>query len=111
MAQSDVAGRRRDDMIGRRISELYPALAGSFERAAFSDIAWARTLPWRVAIAGLWPDVAEAAELHIVGAGLGRSRRLGGGFFWQTLDLMLPNARQATPLYRLYRKSLYDLKR
>jgi anti-sigma regulatory factor (Ser/Thr protein kinase)/PAS domain-containing protein len=24
----DVAGRRRDDMIGRRISELYPALAG-----------------------------------------------------------------------------------
>src|SRR5690349_17471899 len=24
----DVAGRRRDDMIGRRISDLYPALAG-----------------------------------------------------------------------------------
>lgn len=36
---------------------------------------------------------------------------LGGGFFWQTLDLMLPNARQATPLYRLYKKSLYELKR
>lgn len=36
---------------------------------------------------------------------------LGGGFFWQTLDLMLPAERQATPLYRLYKKSLYELKR
>ena len=36
---------------------------------------------------------------------------LGGGFFWSTLDLMLPPARQATPLYRLYRKSLHDLRR
>lgn len=36
---------------------------------------------------------------------------LGGGFFWQTLDLMLPPERQATPLYRLYRKSLHGLRR
>lgn len=36
---------------------------------------------------------------------------LGGGFLWQTLDLMLPPERQPTPLYRLYRKSVHDLRR
>lgn len=36
---------------------------------------------------------------------------LGGGFFWPTLELMLPAERQATPLYRLYRKSLHELRR
>ena len=34
-----------------------PAL---FDRVAVSDIAWARTLPWRAGVADLWPDVAEA---------------------------------------------------
>jgi hypothetical protein len=32
-----------------------------------SDIAWARTEPWRRAIAALWPDVADAGEVHVAG--------------------------------------------
>jgi hypothetical protein len=43
------------------------SLAGLFERIAVSDIAWARTLPWRVEIAHLWPDVADARELRVTG--------------------------------------------
>jgi Glucose-6-phosphate dehydrogenase subunit len=43
------------------------SLAGLFERTAVSDIAWARTLPWRVEIARLWPDVANAQELQVSG--------------------------------------------
>jgi glucose-6-phosphate dehydrogenase assembly protein OpcA len=42
-------------------------IADYFDRTAVSDIAWARTLPWRVALAGLWPGVAEARELRITG--------------------------------------------
>jgi glucose-6-phosphate dehydrogenase assembly protein OpcA len=37
------------------------------ERTAVSDIAWARTLPWRAQIARLWPEVADARELHVSG--------------------------------------------
>ena len=44
----------------RRLAEL-------FERTVVSDIAWARTLPWRVEIARLWPDVADAHELRVTG--------------------------------------------
>jgi glucose-6-phosphate dehydrogenase-like protein OpcA len=42
-------------------------LAELFDRTAVSDIAWARTLRWRVEIAGLWPEVADARELRVVG--------------------------------------------
>ena len=42
-------------------------LAELFERTAVSDIAWARTLPWRVEIARLWPDVADARALSVTG--------------------------------------------
>jgi Glucose-6-phosphate dehydrogenase subunit len=42
-------------------------LAELFDRTAVSDIAWARTLPWRVEIARLWPDVADARELSVTG--------------------------------------------
>jgi hypothetical protein len=42
-------------------------LAELFERTAVSDIAWARRLPWRVEIARLWPDVADARELRVSG--------------------------------------------
>lgn len=35
---------------------------------------------------------------------------IGGGFFWPTLELMLPSDRQPTTLYKLYRKSLKDLR-
>jgi glucose-6-phosphate dehydrogenase assembly protein OpcA len=44
----------------RRLAEL-------FERTVVSDIAWARTLPWRVEIARLWPDVAGVRELRVTG--------------------------------------------
>jgi hypothetical protein len=40
---------------------------GSFGRIAVSDLAWARTLPWRAAIAGLWPGIKEAKTLRVVG--------------------------------------------
>jgi hypothetical protein len=43
------------------------SLTELFERTAVSDIAWARTLPWRVEIARLWPDVADAHELRVTG--------------------------------------------
>lgn len=41
-----------------------PAL---FDRVAVSDIAWARTLPWRAAVAELWPDVAESSVVRVAG--------------------------------------------
>ena len=42
-------------------------VADLFERVAVSDIAWARTLTWRVALARLWPGVADARELRVTG--------------------------------------------
>jgi len=38
-----------------------------FDRVVVSDIAWARTLPWRAAVAGLWPEIAEASRLRVAG--------------------------------------------
>jgi glucose-6-phosphate dehydrogenase assembly protein OpcA len=38
-----------------------------FERTACSDIAWRRTEPWRRTLAGLWPGIADARELRVVG--------------------------------------------
>ena len=51
----------------RELPGGYARLAEFFERAAVSDIAWARTLDWRRAVAALWPGVAEARELRVVG--------------------------------------------
>ena len=42
-------------------------LAGYLDRVAVSDLAWARTAPWRLAIASLWPDVAAASRLRVTG--------------------------------------------
>jgi hypothetical protein len=68
-----------DDLVGvvdrlvvdsREWSEVrdgFHHLAELFERTAVSDIAWARTLPWRVEIARLWPDVADAREIRVTG--------------------------------------------
>ena len=64
-----------------------------FDLVAVSDIAWARTLRWRQAIAGLWPDVADAHELRVEGpqadarllAGWLRSR-LGHGLHVPAVD-------------------------
>ena len=39
----------------------YGELALAFDEAAVSDIAWARTEAWRLALASLWPGIATAA--------------------------------------------------
>ena len=44
----------------------YAELAQSFDRAALSDIAWARTTDWRVALASHWPAIATQ-EIEIRG--------------------------------------------
>jgi glucose-6-phosphate dehydrogenase assembly protein OpcA len=38
-----------------------------FDRASCSDIAWRRTRPWRDALAGLWPGIADARRLRVQG--------------------------------------------
>jgi glucose-6-phosphate dehydrogenase assembly protein OpcA len=43
-----------------RLEELFP-------RVAVSDIAWERTEPWRRALAGLWPGIAELDTLTVTG--------------------------------------------
>src|SRR5512133_3230149 len=47
------------------VLEAYAEL--TFDRSACSDIAWRRTQPWRSALAGLWPGVAEARRLRVRG--------------------------------------------
>ena len=49
------------------VSVCYPELVPYFERVAISDIVWGRTLRWRRAVAGLWPTVRSASELHVRG--------------------------------------------
>ena len=64
------------------LPERYRRLGALFDRVAVSDLAFARTLPWRIRLAELWPDVREvsgvrvegpAAEAHLL-AGWLRSR-------------------------------------
>lgn len=45
----------------------YGELAGLFERIAVSDIAWRRTLPWRVALANRWPQIRRVERLAVDG--------------------------------------------
>jgi glucose-6-phosphate dehydrogenase assembly protein OpcA len=45
----------------------FPLLAELFEQVAVSDIAWARTLRWRLALAGQWPAVGAVDELRVRG--------------------------------------------
>jgi Glucose-6-phosphate dehydrogenase subunit len=45
----------------------YPRLAELFDRVAVSDIAWRRTLPWRVALAHDWPEVGGCHDLAVTG--------------------------------------------
>ena len=45
----------------------YEPLSRSFDRVATSDIAWRRTLPWRVALAGRWPGIRRARRLTVEG--------------------------------------------
>jgi glucose-6-phosphate dehydrogenase assembly protein OpcA len=45
----------------------YRELASIFDRTAVSDIAWSRGNRWRIGLAGLWPEVARAKRLRVVG--------------------------------------------
>ena len=45
----------------------YATLADSFERAAVSDIAWARTSRWRGQLASLWPGIADVNLIKVTG--------------------------------------------
>lgn len=38
-----------------------------FDRIVVSDIAWGRLEPWRRALAGLWPGIAEVETLRVAG--------------------------------------------
>ena len=48
-------------------AKTFAALAGRLDDVAVSDIAWARTQPWREAIAALWPAVAGADRMRVAG--------------------------------------------
>lgn len=45
----------------------YAELAPYFERAAVSDIAWARTSRWRRLLASLWPGIADVSRIRVRG--------------------------------------------
>ena len=49
------------------LEDEYGYLAGLFDEAAVSDIAWARTLPWREALAALWPGIKDLSALRVAG--------------------------------------------
>jgi hypothetical protein len=43
----------------------YTRLPALFERAAVSDIAWARTQRWRALLASLWPAIADVRSIRV----------------------------------------------
>jgi hypothetical protein len=45
----------------------YRHLVALFERAAVSDIAWARTSRWRMLLASLWPEIADVRTIRVRG--------------------------------------------
>jgi glucose-6-phosphate dehydrogenase assembly protein OpcA len=47
--------------------EKYGRLAVLFDEVAVSDVAYSRTLPWRIRIAETWPAVKEVSRLHVEG--------------------------------------------
>ena len=49
------------------VPAAYSELAHLFERVAVSDIAWRRTLPWRVALADRWPGIRKVERLTVEG--------------------------------------------
>jgi glucose-6-phosphate dehydrogenase assembly protein OpcA len=49
------------------VADVYRELVPYFDRSAWSDIAWARTLEWRRALAGLWPGIAGLEEVRVTG--------------------------------------------
>ena len=51
----------------QRLPAAYGELGRLFERIAVSDIAWRRTLPWRVALAAHWPEIKRVERLAVEG--------------------------------------------
>ena len=49
------------------IPGAYAEFARRFERVAVSDIAWRRTLAWRVALAACWPGIKRIERLQVEG--------------------------------------------
>ncbi len=45
----------------------YRRLVELFERAAVSDIAWARTSRWRMLLSTLWPEIADVQTIRVRG--------------------------------------------
>jgi glucose-6-phosphate dehydrogenase assembly protein OpcA len=45
----------------------YTSFAELFDKVVASDIAWRRTLPWRVALAGRWPAIRSMRRLSVEG--------------------------------------------
>jgi glucose-6-phosphate dehydrogenase assembly protein OpcA len=56
-----------DSLEWREPGDAFRSLVELFDRTMVSDIAWARTLPWRVALAKLWPGIADLRELRVAG--------------------------------------------
>ncbi|MEI7760720.1 MAG: glucose-6-phosphate dehydrogenase assembly protein OpcA [Thermoleophilia bacterium] len=50
-----------------RVPAAYVPLVPLFERCAVSDIAFARTLPWRRRLAALWPQIGSVERLRVEG--------------------------------------------
>lgn len=50
-----------------RVPGSYRELARLFQRVAVSDIAFARTLPWRLGLAQRWPGIRAAGRLRVEG--------------------------------------------
>ena len=59
------------------LPHAYVHLATLFERAAVSDIAWARTSRWRSLLAGLWPEIASVSNVRVHGT-LPQTLLIGG---------------------------------
>lgn len=51
----------------RGVPAAYSHLATLFDRAAVSDIAFTRTLPWRRRLAELWPEIEAIERLRVEG--------------------------------------------
>jgi hypothetical protein len=47
------------------LPEAYGELAGLFDLAAVSDIAWARTSRWRAHLATFWPEIAGVRTIRV----------------------------------------------
>lgn len=47
------------------LPDAYRRFTEVFDLAVVSDLAWARTLPWRAGLADLWPEIKKARSLQV----------------------------------------------